>query len=71
MKVIDLNDTVSVELTEYGADFLNEYYLKYCIKSYYKESHVFKAQLWYIMRIFGESISLIRQNPFNNLKLEE
>lgn len=71
MEGIDLNDTVSVELTEYGADFLNEYNKKNCLQKEYKEGDIYKNQMWHLMHIFTESIRFDKPKPFNNLKFDK
>lgn len=61
---IDLNDTVSVELTEWGAAYLNATNIfkeitttqKYHYKTDYKAGDVYKSQLWELILEFKDGI---------------
>lgn len=78
MKEIDLNDTVSVELSEWGATYLNamntfkkitspkECQLLY--KTNYKAGDIYKDQLWQLILDFKDGIRYDKEKPFNKLK---
>ena len=73
---IDLNDTVSVELTEWGAAYLNATNIfkeitttqKYHYKTDYKAGDVYKSQLWELILEFKDGIRFDKEKDFNKLK---
>lgn len=73
---IDLNDTVSVELTEWGATYLNETNIfkeitttqKFHYKTDYKAGDVYKNQLWELILEFKDGIRFDKEKAFNKLK---
>ena len=73
---IDLNDTVSVELTEWGATYLNATNIfkeitttqKCHYKTDYKAGDVYKNQLWQLILEFKDGIRFDKEKPFNRLK---
>lgn len=73
---IDLNDTVSVELTEWGATYLNATNIfkeitttqKCHYKTDYKAGDVYKNQLWELILEFKDGIRFDKEKPFNKLK---
>lgn len=74
MEEIDLNDTVTVELTEWGAIYLNarntykNYTEKLSYKSDYKEGDIYRNQLYQLIMDFKDGIRFDKQKPFNKLK---
>lgn len=70
---MNINNSVSVVLTAYGADIYNAYYSQFkrfkpAVKS---EGDTLKESMWSIMRIFGGSnIGLGMQSPFLDCQLE-
>lgn len=78
MKEIDLNDTVTVELSEWGATYLNamntfnkiispiETHPLY--KTNYKAGDIYKDQLWQLILDFKDGIRIDKEKPFNKLK---
>lgn len=72
MTEIDLNDTVSVELSEWGATYLNamntfnkmispiETYPLY--KTNYKAGDIYKDQLWQLILISKMELDLTKRN---------
>lgn len=73
---IDLNDTVSVELTEWGATYLNATNIfkettitQRChYKTDYKAGDVYKTQLWQLILEFKDGIRFDKEKAFNKLK---
>lgn len=73
---IDLNDTVSVELTEWGAAYLNATNIfkeitttqKWHYKTDYKAGDVYKSQLWELILEFKDGIRFDKEKAFNKLK---
>lgn len=73
---IDLNDTVSVELTEWGAAYLNATNIfkemtttqKRHYKTDYKAGDVYKSQLWGLILEFKDGIRFDKEKAFNKLK---
>lgn len=73
---IDLNDTVSVELTEWGATYLNATNIfkgitltqKCHYKTDYKAGDVYQNQLWQLILEFKDGIRFDKEKPFNKLK---
>lgn len=73
---IDLNDTVSVELTEWGAAYLNATNIfkeiattqKCHYKTDYKAGDVYKSQLWELILEFKDGIRFDKEKAFNKLK---
>lgn len=73
---IDLNDTVSVELTEWGATYLNATNIfkettitQRChYKTDYKAGDVYKNQLWQLILELKDGIRFDKEKPFNRLK---
>ncbi|MCM0335739.1 hypothetical protein O1504_13665 [Bacteroides fragilis] len=80
MEEIDLNDTVTVELTEWGAVYLNALNtfkilttLKNCsynhhYKTDYKEGDIYRNQLYQLIAEFKDGIRFDKPKPFNKLK---
>lgn len=76
MEEIDLNDTVTVELTEWGAvhlNALNTYKSKIAIgkpvyKTDYKEGDIYRNQLYQLITEFKDGIRFDKPKPFNKLK---
>jgi hypothetical protein len=76
MEEIDLNDTVTVELTEWGAIYLNAlntYKSEIAIgkpvyKTDYKEGDIYRNQLYQLLMDFKDGIKFERPKPFNKLK---
>lgn len=78
MKEIDLNDTVSVELSEWGATYINaintfnqmifptETHPLY--KTNYKAGDIYKDQLWQLILDFKDGVRIDKEKPFNKLK---
>lgn len=72
---IDLNDTVSVELTEWGATYLNATNAfkkittpqKCHYKTDYKAGDVYKNQLWQLILEFKDGIRFDKEKAFNKL----
>ena len=72
---IDLNDTVSVELTEWGATYLNAMNTfkemttpQEChYKTDYKAGDVCKKQLWRLILEFKDGIKFDKEKAFNKL----
>lgn len=71
---IDLNDTVSVELTEWGATYLNvmntfkNIINPHChYKTDYKAGDVYKNQLWQLILEFKDGIKFDKEKAFNKL----
>ena len=69
---INLNDTVTVYLNEKGAEILNRHFAQFYMAENYKKGDVFKTQLWDLMNIFGESMIMGFDIPFEScwLKIE-
>lgn len=73
---IDLNDTVTVELTEWGAVYLNAlntYRRKIATgrqfyRTDYKEGDIYRNKLYQLIMDFKDGIKFERPNPFNMLK---
>lgn len=73
---IDLNDTVSVELTEWGATYLNATNIfkeititqKCHYKTDYKAGDIYKNQLWQLILEFKDGIRFDKEKAFNKLK---
>lgn len=76
METIDLNDTVTVELTEWGAIYLNAlntYRRKIATgrqfyRTDYKEGDIYRNQLYQLIMDFKDAIKSERPKPFNMLK---
>lgn len=76
MEEIDLNDTVTVELTEWGAIYLNAlntYKSEIAIgkpvyKTDYKKGDIYRKQLYQLIMDFKDGIKFERPKPFNMLK---
>lgn len=78
MNGIDLNDTVAVELSEWGAAYLNamntfnkmispiEAHPFY--KTDYKAGDIYKDQLWRLILDFKDGVRIDKGKPFNKLK---
>lgn len=72
---IDLNDTVSVELTEWGATYLNAMNTfkemttpQEChYKTDYKAGDVYKKQFWQLILEFKDGIKFDKEKAFNKL----
>lgn len=69
---VNLNDTITVNLSERGARILNEYFNQFDIVKNYKEGDIFKTQLWDLMNIFGPYMVMGFDIPFEScwLKIE-
>lgn len=73
---IDLNDTVTVELTEWGAVYLNALNTykseiatgKTVYKTDYKEGDIYRNQLYQLIAEFQDGIRFDKPKPFNKLK---
>lgn len=76
METIDLNDTVTVELTEWGAVYLNALNThrrkiatgRQFYRTDYKEGHIYRNQLYQLIMDFKDAIKPERPKPFNMLK---
>lgn len=76
MEAIDLNDTVTVELTEWGAVYLNALNTykseiatgKPVYKTDYKKGDIYRNQLYQLIMDFKDGIKFERPKPFNKLK---
>lgn len=76
MVEIDLNDTVSVELTEWGAAYLNATNIfnkittpqKCHYKTDYKVGDVYQNQFWKLILEFKDGIRFDKEKAFNKLK---
>lgn len=78
MKEIDLNDTVSVELSEWGATYINAINTfnqmifptecRSLCKTNYKAGDIYKDQLWQLILDFKDGIRIDKEKPFNKLK---
>lgn len=76
MEEIDLNDTVTVELTEWGAVYLNALNTykseittgKPIYKTDYKEGDIYRNQLYQLIAEFKDGIRFDKPKPFNKLK---
>lgn len=76
MEAIDLNDTVTVELTEWGAVYLNALNTykseiatgKTVYKTDYKKGDIYRNQLYQLIMDFKDGIKFVRPKPFNKLK---
>ncbi len=76
MEEIDLNDTVTVELTEWGAVYLNALNTykseidtgNPVYKTDYKEGDIYRDQLYQLIAEFKDGIRLDKPKPFNKLK---
>lgn len=72
---IDLNDTVSIELTEWGATYLNAMntfkemtFPQGChYKTDYKVGDVYKKQFWQLLLEFKDGIKFNKEKAFNKL----
>lgn len=65
MEEIDLNDTVTVELTEWGAIYLN---VLNTYKTDYKAGFYKYHQLYQLITEFKYGIRFDKPKPFNKLK---
>lgn len=76
METIDLNDTVTVELTEWGAVYLNALNTykseiatgRSFYRTDYKEGDIYRNQLYQLLMDFKDGIKFERPKPFNKLK---
>jgi hypothetical protein len=76
METIDLNDTVTVELTEWGAVYLNALNTykseiatgNQVYKTDYKKGDIYRNQLYQLIMDFKDGIKFERPKPFNMLK---
>lgn len=76
METIDLNDTVTVELTEWGAVYLNALNTyksefttgKPIYKTDYKKGDIYRNQLYQLIAEFKDGIRFDKPKPFNKLK---
>lgn len=75
---MDLNDIVSVKLTEVGAKQLNDEFKKYntCFpklkyRTNYVAGDVYEESLWMLFVLFSEIITPSSDKPFNDLQLIE
>lgn len=76
MEEIDLNDNVSVELTEWGAEYLNTTNAlknmntsqSYQYKVDYKVGDVYQRQFWLLIQDFKEGIIFDKGKVFNKLR---
>lgn len=74
----NINDYVSVTLTEVGATIYNDYYAPFIAErpEYYtwwvekKASDVLKDQLWSIMQKFGPHVGLGFASPFEDCVID-
>lgn len=75
METIDLNDTVTVELTEWGAVYLNALNTykseiatgKPVYKTDYKKGDVYKGQLWQLILDFKDGFRFDKEKVFKQL----
>lgn len=73
---IDMNDSVSVELTEWSATFLNAVNIfknatipqRHQYKTDYKAGDIYQNQLWKLILDFKDGIRFDKEKAFNNLK---
>lgn len=72
---IDLNDTVSVELTEWGATYLNAMNIfkniinPHChYKTDYKVNDIYKDELWCLISVFKDGMRFDKEKAFRKLK---
>lgn len=71
-----MNDSVSVELTEWGATFLNAANIfksatipqRHQYKTDYKAGDIYQNQLWKLILDFKDGIRFDKEKAFNNLK---
>lgn len=75
---MDLNDIVSVKLTEAGAKHLNRVFegynalhCRYKNRTNYVAGEVYKESLWMLFVLFSETINPSSDKPFNDLQLIE
>lgn len=75
---INLNDAVTVTLTKAGANTYNQYMLQFAncpwpTKQFKVEGDIVRTQLWDLISIFGSSVHLGMQAPFEmcEINLEE
>lgn len=68
----NINDSVRVTLTEYGAAVYNNWLAGriYRKQESVEEGYILKEQLWAVMSVFGEHVSLGKQSPFKDCKIE-
>lgn len=78
MNKIDLNDNVVVELTEWGACFLNASNTFKNMTSTYKErkttyqaGELYRTKLWGLMLDFKDGIRFDKEKAFIDLKLDK
>lgn len=79
MNGIDLNDNIVVELTEWGACFLNAKNtfknmtepLEKQRKTTYKAGELYRTQLWGLMLIFKDGIRFDKEKTFINLRIDK
>ena len=59
---LNINDTVTVALTEVGIEKLYEHYRNRrsigLVKYHHKAENIYKFQIWELMRIFGKYMEL-------------
>jgi len=65
---LNVNEKVSVTLTNHGLDILKENYAYY---EQYLEGNILTMQLWEIMNIFGSSFILGSPPPFTDIAFEK
>lgn len=72
------NDACSVVLTQLGADILNSQNSKanehldcLALKQNYAVGDIYKAQLWHLMKTFGDYCHLGSKIPFSDMYFKE
>lgn len=59
---LNINDPVTVTLTEAGIAALYEHYInrnsEVLVKYHHKEKNIYKFQIWELMRVFGKYMEL-------------
>lgn len=69
MKIkFNINETVSVVLTKFGAKVYNEYLddCRFKYREHAVEGEELKLQLWHLMNVFGQHFHLGMEVPFKD-----
>lgn len=62
---INLNDFVSVTLSQLGATILNQQNIRHGRTPEYSPGDTYKTQIWILMEVFGPFIGIGKQQPFD------